>query len=259
MSALKSCLYHGEVVHRRSAPVRHELRYRVFNLFADIDELPELDERLRLFSYNRFNLFSIADRNHGAGDGSSLRAHVWAMVREVDPDCGITQVFMFCYPGVLGFVFNPLTVYYGYTAAGQLRLMIYEVNNTFGQRHSYVIPANDTWEQSCAKSFYVSPFNDADGRYHFRISPPGDTLKLAITLHTAGKPCLAAWFTGTREDLTDRNLFRSFASLPAMPLKVYGGIHWEAARLWIKGLRFKPRPAPPPTPVSISKSDGNTP
>ena len=141
MKALASCLYHGEVVHRRLAPVRHELRYRVYNLFADIDELPALGKSLRLFSYNRFNLFSIDDRKFGPGDGTPIREHVWSLVGKSAAGQGVTKIFMFCYPSVLGRVFNPLTVFYAFNSAGCLQLMIYEVNNTFGQRHSYVIPA----------------------------------------------------------------------------------------------------------------------
>ena len=253
MSMAASCLYRGEVVHRRLAPLHHELRYGVYNLFADIDELPLLAKRMRLFSYNRFNLFSINDRNHGPGDGAPIREHIWSIARRVETAAPVTRIFMFCYPRVLGLVFNPLTAYYGLDASGQLRLMIYEVNNTFGGRHSYAIPAGDDLHQSCGKRLYVSPFNTDAGRYDFILQEPGEELKLGITLSTADGPCLKAWFTGTRLPLTDGNLLRSFISLPLLPFKVFGGIHWEAAKLWLKGLRLKSRPAPPPTHVSISK------
>lgn len=254
MNEPRSCLYLGEVGHRRLAPVRHDLRYRVYNLFADIDELPQLASRLRLFGYNRFNLFGIADRDHGPGDGTSIRDHVWSLVKASEAGAGVARVFMFCYPRVLGYVFNPLTVYYGFDAQGGLRLMIYEVNNTFGERHSYVIPADEGLHQTCAKKFYVSPFNHVEGHYDFKFQAPGDRLTLAIKLTTREGPKLTAWFAGTRRALTDLALLRSFVGLPLLPLKVFGAIHWEAAKLWLKGLRPVARPAPP-TAVSVVGSN----
>jgi uncharacterized protein len=252
MSQHHSCLYRGEVVHRRLAPLRHELRYKVFNFFCDINELPKLSRTLRFFSYNRFNLFSIDDRMHGPGDGTPIREHVWGLVGKSGAD--VKRVYMFCYPKVLGYVFNPLTVYYGFDAADQLRLMIYEVNNTFGERHSYVIPVEDGQQQSCKKKFYVSPFNEVEGHYDFSIHSPGNELKLGITLTNSHGPCLKAWFSGTRQPLTNANLLRSFFSLPLMPFRIISGIHWEALKLWAKGMKLVSRPAPPDAPVSISKS-----
>lgn len=259
MSGMNSCLYVGEVVHRRLAPVSHELRYRVYNFFADVDELPELARRLKLFSYNRLNLFSIDDRKHGPGDRTPIHEFVWSLVRAAGKGEEVKRVFMFCYPRVLGYVFNPLTVYYGVNEADRLCLMIYEVNNTFGERHSYVIPVDESGTQSCDKKFYVSPFNPVEGHYDFRIQPPGDDLKLAITLATEQGPRLTAWFSGKQLPLTDANLLRSFFSLPLMPLKIIGGIHWEAIRLWIKGMRLVKRPPPLEPAISISKSANDLP
>ncbi len=254
MNPSDSCLYRGDVVHRRLTPLRHELRYSVFNFFVDIDELPTLARRLRLFSYNRFNLFSIDDRKHGPGDGTPIHEFIWQLVKATDAGMGVKRVFMFCYPRVLGYVFNPLTVYYCFDGTDQLCLMIYEVNNTFGERHSYVIPVDGSGQQSCDKKFYVSPFNDAAGHYDFNVQPPGDELKIGITLTTGQGPCLKAWFSGSRLPLTDANLLASFLGLPLLPLKIIGGIHWEAAKLWVKGMRLVRRPPPLEPPISISKT-----
>jgi uncharacterized protein len=248
MSLPQSSLYVGEVVHRRFSPLKHELRYRVYNLFVDVDALPDLG--LRFLSYNRFNLFGIRDRNFG--DGSCLRDYIYALVKRAPGGENITRIFMFCYPNVLGYVFNPLTTYYCYDAESILRLMVYEVSNTFGERHSYVVPVDETGQQSTLKRFYVSPFNAVEGHYDFTVAPPDEMLSLGIRLTDATGPCLNAWFSGKRVALTDAALLKSFFSLPLLPLKVMGGIHWEALKLWLKGLRLQKHPVPlyPPTTVA---------
>jgi DUF1365 family protein len=239
------------VVHRRLNPLRHELRYRVFNLFADVDRLEEAASHLRLFSYNRFNLFSINDRNHGPGDGTPVREHVWKLARGADGGEAVTRIFMFCYPSVLGYVFNPLTVYYGFDAEDRLRLMIYEVNNTFSGRHSYVVPVGETFAQTAPKHFFVSPFNAVEGKYDFHFSAPGEKMALGIALSVEGKPILNAYVSGERMALSDANLARSFLGLPFLTFKVIGAIHLQALRLWWKGLKLNTRPEGPNHTVDI--------
>ena len=241
----ESCLYHGEVVHRRLRPVLHELRYRVFNLFADVDRLDDLSRSLKLFSYNRLNLLSINDRNHGPGDGTPVRDHAWSLVRAAEGGDAVCRVFMFCYPSVLGYVFNPLTVYYGFDADDRLRLMIYEVNNTFGGRHSYVLPVGEGLARSAPKHFFVSPFNAVEGHYTFNFNAPGEKMALGVALSVDGQPVLKAYVSGARRPLTDANLLRSFLGMPLLTLKVMVAIHLHAARLWWKGLTLKRRPAGP--------------
>jgi DUF1365 family protein len=247
----ETCLYRGEVVHRRVNPVRHELRYSVFNLFADVDRLSEVSSRLRLFGYNRFNLFSIQDRNHGPGDGTPVVDHAWKLVRESSAVQDVKRIFMFCYPSVLGYVFNPLTVYYGFAADDQLRLMIYEVNNTFGGRHSYVVPVGAALAQTAPKHFYVSPFNAVEGRYDFRFSVPEDKMALGVALSVGKMPVLNAYVSGDRLPLSDANLLKSFLGIPFLTFKVIGAIHLHALRLWWKGMGLKPRPPGPNHIVDI--------
>jgi len=247
----ETCLYRGEVVHRRLSPVRHELRYRVFNLFTDVDRLEETAGRLRLFSYNRINLFSIMDRNHGPGDGTPVREHAWSLIRKAEGGADVSRVFMFCYPSVLGYVFNPLTVYYGFDARGQLRLMIYEVNNTFGGRHSYVVPVGEQFSQRAEKHFFVSPFNAVEGEYLFRFSAPAERMALGVSLAVGGKPVLKAYVSGERQALTDGSLLRAFLAVPFLTFKVIGAIHLQALRLWWKGMKLNKRPPGPNHTIDI--------
>lgn len=242
----RTCLYRGEVVHKRLNPLRHELRYRVFNLFADVDRLDEIARENRLFSYNRFNLFALMDRNHGAGDGTPIRDHAWRLMRAADGGDRIARIFMFCYPSVLGYVFNPLTVYYGYDAGDRLAVMIYEVNNTFGGRHSYVVPVGDPPAQQTDKAFFVSPFNAVEGRYDFHFSAPEEKMALGILLTVNETPILKAYVSGSRTELDDANLLACFASVPFLTYKVIAAIHLQALKLWWKGLRLRERPQAQP-------------
>jgi uncharacterized protein len=214
--------------------VRHELRYRVFNLFADVDRLGETASRLRLFSYNRFNLFGINDRNHGPGDGTPVSEHAWRLARGTDSGSEVTRLF-----------------YYGFDAGDRLRLMIYEVNNTFGGRHSYVVPVGDTFAQTSPKHFFVSPFNAVEGKYDFRFSTPGEKMALGIALSVDQKPVLNAYVSGERLALNDASLARSFLSLPFLTFKVIGAIHLQALRLLWKGLKLNTRPKGPNHTVDI--------
>lgn len=241
----ESCLYMGEVVHRRFTPVRHELRYRVFNLFIDVDRLDETAASLRLFGYNQRRLISLRDRDHGPGDGTPIREHAWKLVRGAEGGAQVARIFMFCYPRVLGYVFNPLTVYYGFDASGRLHMMVYEVNNTFGGRHSYVVPVTGTMAQHAEKHFFVSPFNKVEGRYSFHFNTPAEKLALGVALSVGEQPVLKAYVSGARRKLDDANLLRAFAAMPFLTLKVIGAIHLEALRLWWKGLKLNRRPRGP--------------
>lgn len=243
MSTLQSCIYLGEVGHKRVAPVQHSLRYRVYDIFVDVDELAQLAKKLKFFSYNRFNLFSISDRQFGAGDGTPIAEHVWNLVRSSVDGKGVKRIFMLCYPAVLGRTFNPLTTYYCYDANDNLCLCVFEVSNTFGQRHSYVVPLTGSEKPVHAKSFHVSPFNKIEGQYSFAVQAPGEKISLNISLRVEGKPILQAWFNGDRHGLNDWALLRSFFSFPLQPLKVVAGIHWEALKLWLKGLPLVARPS----------------
>lgn len=255
-----SAIYTGSVVHRRWKPVRHDLRYRALYLLLDLDELPALVRRLRFFSTRGFNLFGFHARDHGAGTGEPLRAQIEAHLRAAGIATEGGAIRLLCMPRVLGTVFNPLSVYYCHRADGTLAAVLYEVNNTFGERHSYLIPVSPrapaesllALRQSCAKRFYVSPFMDMALTYHFRLTLPGERLGLVVSAHDTDGATLTASFAGSRVPLTDANLWRSFLRHPLLAMQVLGGIHWEAMKLWRKGMRLRTRPAPPVEPITIA-------
>jgi DUF1365 family protein len=256
-----SAIYVGSVTHRRLAPRRHALRYRAFWLLLDLDELSALTAKLRLFSYNRPNLFSLYDADHGDGSGTPLREQIDRCLREGGIDITDGAVRLLCMPRTLGYSFNPISIYFCHRADGALAAVIYEVHNTFGERHSYLIPADASAgvvRQRCRKTFYVSPFMDMEMRYEFRVHPPDRRIAVAIRAKGAEGPLMNACLIGARRDLTDLALLRAFVTVPAVTLKVITAIHWEALRLWLKGLRLRPRPPKPDRLVTIVSSAANS-
>ncbi|ODU62538.1 MAG: hypothetical protein ABS99_00340 [Acetobacteraceae bacterium SCN 69-10] len=242
-AAYSSGLYRGVVAHRRFRPVGHRLRYRIFQLLLDIDELPGLSSRLRLFGHNRAGLVSFHDRDHLARTAEPLRAQVERLLAEAELEGG-GRIQVLCMPRILGHAFNPISVWWCHDREGALTAVLYEVNNTFGQRHTYLVPARaeaGVLVQDCAKQFYVSPFFGMDMHYHFRLTPPGEALALFIRATDKTGTMLTASFSGKRAPLTDTSLLRAVLGHPLLALKVVGAIHWEALKLWCKGLRIHPR------------------
>lgn len=260
---LQSAIFEGPVVHVRHRPNRHRLRYGVFSLLLDLDELPELDRRFRLFGHNRFAPLAFHDRDHGPCTGAALRPWVEDRLAEAGIALDGGAIRLLCYPRIFGYAFNPLSVYFCYRRDGILAAILYEVCNTYKERHTYVIPVTDkkraVIRQSCAKALYVSPFIAMEATYHFRIVPPGNDVRLVIRQEDADGLLLTAAFQGRRIPLTVRALVRSLLRFPLMTLKVIGGIHWEAIKLWHKGLPvFAHLPADLPVKSSIENQSAPT-
>ncbi len=240
-----SALYVGSVLHHRLTPRSHRFRYRLYWLLIDLDELPALAGSMKLFAHNRRALFSLSDRDHGDGSATPLRAQAEALLARAGVDLQGGAIRLLCMARTFGYDFNPLSVYFCHRADGALAALIYQVHNTFGERHSYVLPAAGAPEagQSCAKMFFVSPFMAMGLRYEFRVAPPGERLALAIRASGPDGPVLRAALSAQRRDLTDASLLKAGLAVPAIGLKTMAAIHWEAARLWLKGVPYLGRGA----------------
>jgi len=235
-----SSIYEGWVMHRRLRPRNHRFRYSVFALLLDLDELALLDRRLLLFKYNRRGLFSFHDKDHGCGGDLNL----W--LDELLAKAGISakgRRRVLCYPRILGFVFNPLSVWFCEDQEARLKAIVYEVHNTYEERHVYVLAVSQdlaTLRHDCPKEFYVSPFLSRDCHYHFRIRPPDGRVAIAIREDEGEIPVLHASFAGGRCVLGDKALAKMLLRYPLMTLKVVAAIHFEAVRLMLKGVRRHP-------------------
>lgn len=241
-------LYSGAVMHQRMKPKTHRFSYSVFSVLLDLDRLKEAAASSRLFSLNRFNLLSFHERDHGRRDGSDLRAHVETLLA-AEGVARPERILLLAYPRLLGYGFNPLSVYYAYDGEEALSAIIYEVRNTFGGMHTYVAPvragqmSDAGVRQEQDKEFHVSPFIDMKQRYFFRMMPPGEAVRVRILEKDPVGPVLSATFSGVRTAFSTRMILRECLRVPLLSFKVIGAIHWEAFKIWIKRVPFQPGPA----------------
>jgi uncharacterized protein len=239
---MASSLYFGSVFHRRLGALPHYFRYRLFWLYVDLDHLGALDASLKLFSHNCVNLFSLFDRDHGDGSGADLRVQAESLLAKNGIDIDGGSIRLLCMPRTLGHDFNPLSVYFCFRRDGGVAALIYEVHNTFGGRHSYVLPASAAAglvAQTCDKAFFVSPFLPMGLRYEFQVALPGERIMLAIRASGPEGPVLRATLVGERWDLTDPALLRAAFAVPFVSAKTSLAIHWHGLRLLAKGAVFQ--------------------
>lgn len=233
-----SAIYVGAVMHRRLVPKVHRFRYRGFWLLLDLGELDRLPA---LLSHNRFNLFSLHDRDHGDGSTAPLADQIARKLRGAGIAWSGGSIQLLCMPRSLGHCFNPLSIFFCNNSDGSAAAIVYQVHNTFGERHSYVLPARGAGRlfQACDKAFYVSPFMDMDLRYEFAVSQPRDRLGVAIRLRQKGETVLVAALAGERRALGNGALLRLALAMPGQTITTVAAIHWQALRLWFKGLRIR--------------------
>ncbi len=245
----KSCLYSGQVFHRRNRPKQHVLKYSVFTLLLDLSEVESLDSSLWLFSHNRFNLFGFHDTDFGELKDEPLVGYVNRKLSEAGIEKSPSRVLLSCYPRILGFVFNPLSLFYCLDSDGSCFAVVHEVHNTFGERHAYVLPVSteaqsSEWiNQSADKELFVSPFAHMNMSYQFRLNQPDERQVIVIRANDEDGLLITASYTASKQELTASRLLKFFMVFPLLSAKVVLGIHWEALRLYIKGVPwFKHQP-----------------
>ena len=235
-----SCIYNGHVIHKRFKPKKHFFKYKVFSLLIDLSEIHLLEKELTLFSYNKFNILSFYNIDHGPRDGSSLVKWVKENMIKNNINTEGISIKLLCYPRIWGYVFNPLSVFFVYDKNSNLITILYEVKNTFGEQHTYIfkVKNNNILQHSCSKKFHVSPFIEMNCNYFFKILKPGEKISVIIDQYQSNEKLLYASQDGKRVDFTSTELIKSYLKHPLMTFKIISAIHFEAFKLWAKGIRF---------------------
>jgi DUF1365 family protein len=250
-----ACIYSSEVMHQRFSSTPYRFRYRVFSLLLDIDAIDRVVATSRLFSRNRFNLLSFYDRDHLPDGAKDLRGWAEGVLARGGISMPGLKVRLLCFPRVLGWVFNPLSLWYCEDQQGAPIAVIAEVRNTFGERHCYLLKPQEgiaDWplRQSHSKDFHVSPFISMDANYEFRLSRPDEKLRIVIREFQDKQLMLVATQIGSRLPLRSSTLFSQTLRVPLQTLKVLAAIHWHALKIWLQGGQFHRKPAPPLEEVS---------
>jgi len=238
---MTSSIYNGTVIHKRFKPKTHFFKYNIFSLLIDLSELDELDEKIKFFSFNKFNLISFYEKDHGKRDGSSLIQWVKNIINENDINSQDIKIKLLCYPRIFGYVFNPLSVFFIYDVSDKLISILYEVKNTFGEQHTYIFKVKDNtnlFQHSCTKKFHVSPFIEMNCNYFFRILKPGEKISVIIDQYQTNEKILYASQDGKRVNFNSKELIKSYLKHPFMTFKIISAIHYEAFKLWTKGIKF---------------------
>jgi DUF1365 family protein len=238
---INSAIYNGQVIHKRFKPKVHYFRYNVFSLLIDLSELENIDKEISFFSLNKFNLISFYEKDHGERDGSSLINWVNKNLEKNNIPTQDIKIKILCYPRIFGFVFNPLSVFYVYNLQNKLISILYEVKNTFGEQHTYIFKITkdeNLVQNKCAKKFHVSPFIEMDCNYFFRLLKPSDKISVILDQYDKEDKILFASQDGIRTDFNSKELIRSYLKHPLMTFKIIIAIHYEAFKLWIKGIKF---------------------
>ena len=239
---MNSCIYNGLVTHHRFKPVKHSLKYNTFSLFLDLDELEKLHSDVKIFSFNKFNLFSFYNKDHGPRDGNSLKEWVLKNLKRFNINRNISKIKLLCYPRIFGYVFNPLSIFYCYDSE-RLRAIFYEVKNTFNEQHTYIFKVIDheKIEQKCKKKFYVSPFMNMNTYYNFKLLNPNEKLSVFIKQTDDKGAILTATQVGDKKEFSFKQLLINFFKYPLMTIKIITSIHFEAFLLWKKGAIYRKR------------------
>ena len=233
-----AAIYRTSISHVRRTPLHNAFTYRSYSWYVDVDALPVLPRPLRPLAG-----FTAAD-HLGDPDGT-LRGNVERYLATQGIDLGGGRITMLASARVFGHVFNPLSLFWCHDAAGELRCVVAEVHNTYGERHCYLLETDGAGRATVPKAFYVSPFNDIDGRYRMKVPEPGDRLAVSIVLEREGQKPFIATMDGTRSPATTANILAAAIAVPVAPLRVAAQIRWQGIKLWARRLPIIKRPHHP--------------
>ncbi len=262
----KNRLYVGDVWHKRTNIKKHAFKYPIYYVMVDLDDLHQSRDLPSLLGANRFNLFSIYERDYGVFEGDTekslpLKKRLLQSLRNEGLDDANYRITMLTMPRVLGYAFNPLTTFYVYNKDDDLVALLYEVHNTFGEKHTYVcqLPNIVKKDQTiplhqAPKKFHVSPFYQVDGYYLFKQIIPQENLHLSIRYKGPNQQQrLTACLTAKEKSLNNNTLLAVFFKIPLQTIKVVLAIHYEAFKLWLKKIPFFTKPKPPKKPYTLYK------
>jgi hypothetical protein len=236
---IDSGLFVGTLRHRRFMPVPHAFTYPLFMALLDIDRVPELMRVSRVTSYNRWSWASFDDRDHLGDPARPLRERLAVDAARHGIDLPAGPIFLLTHLRYLGYCFNPVSFFYCFDGAQRLRVVLAEVSNTIGGSHNYWLrpdPASRTFRSAAAKSLYVSPFMPVDLDYAFAFTPPAGHLVAHMNTSRAGSVCFDATLSLERRPWNAVEIRRALFRHPAMTAHVMAGIHWQALKLWWKGV-----------------------
>ena len=244
----RSGIYVGTLRHRRLEPVPHAFRYPLFMVLLDIDRIDELMAVSRVTSRNRFNWATFDDRDHFGDPALTLRERVRRDADEHGIDVHDGPIFLLTHLRYLGYCFNPLSMFYCFDRDGRLHTVLAENNNTFGGRHNYWLRHDRAdaplFRARASKALYVSPFMEGGLEYTFALSYPSDSLTVHMQALQRGRSFFDATLSLERRPWHASGIRQALVRHPLMTVNVIAGIHWEALKLWWKGVPVVPRDRP---------------
>ena len=241
MKSFSSCIYSGSITHKRIKPKKHFFSYKTFSLLINLNEINKIEKNIKFFSYNKFNILSFYDVDHGPRNGKPIEKWVKKVLIKSKINISGITIKLLCFPRFFGYVFNPLSIFYCYDKNSKLKAVLYEVKNTFNEQHTYIFKVSKKSNfilHKCNKKFYVSPFIEMKTFYNFRLSKPANNINIIIKQTDSGGPLLIAKQVGKKINLNSHNLLYQFLKHPLMSFKVIVAIHFEAFRLWTKGIKL---------------------
>lgn len=251
---INSSIYSAKVMHHRLAPKKHSFWYKIYLFYIDLDELPVLHKELRWFSYNRFNLFNFRDQDHlqqpkeNPDRSKNVKQQLTTYLSANGVEIGNGRIMLLTNLSVLGYNFNPVSFYFCFDENDQPLCAVAEISNTYHEMKMFFFGKEelieDRFKQKVEKLFYVSPFIDLDTFFDFNLAIPTEKLDIKIDDYDKeGQRFFLSTLKGDRKPLTNGNMLRYFFSIPLIPLRVMGLIHWQAFKLWIKKINYHPKSA----------------